>query len=163
MKTLNDYIRESILDDEDELIGRAKYAFNDPFHTIQHLCDNYSYKEFKHKIDYIDEILKPIKDKFMKHPKIKKNGIYIETRGPIMGRAYSVLLYTYVDNLRIDKTYLMYFDFVPQSKDNVRCYRNKSEVQRWGFSRVIDDVEKFLTDKYNFKKDIFDELNLKIR
>ena len=40
MKTLNDYIRESILDDEDVLIGDVKNTINDPFAAIVSVIDS---------------------------------------------------------------------------------------------------------------------------
>lgn len=41
MKTLNDYIRESILDDEDVLISNAKDDTENPFILLRNLYDQY--------------------------------------------------------------------------------------------------------------------------
>ena len=41
MKTLNDYIKESILDDEEELIGKAEKTANNPFELMYLLHEQY--------------------------------------------------------------------------------------------------------------------------
>ena len=44
MKTLNDYIKESILDDEEELMGRFRSDVNNPFINIHSVWFNYNKK-----------------------------------------------------------------------------------------------------------------------
>ena len=148
MKTLF----ESILDDEDVLVKDTKEHYNNPFLVIQALLNEYSLNEVKHKMDYIDKILKPIKDQFMKYTKIKKNGLGFDINNSYTGNnSYSLKFYTFHDGERM---VLFTFNYIPQSKDEIYCFKN-SIADELGYSMTLNGVSKFLISKYNFKQKYF--------
>ena len=145
MKTLY----ESILDDEDVLISRSIKDSQNPFYIIQTLFNEYSYKEVKRKMDYIDKILKPIKDQFMKYSKIQKNGLWLDiSESYISNDSYSLKFYTFHDGSRED---MLTFDFTPHSMSEIFCFKSTfTEIS--GYLNVLNGICKFLIDKYNFKQ-----------
>ena len=145
MKTLY----ESILDDEDVLVKDTKEYSNNPFLIIQALFNEYSYKEVKRKMDYIDKVLKPIKDQFMKYSKIKKNELRFDiSESYISNDSYSLKFYTFHDGSRED---MLTFDFTPHSTSEIFCFKSTfTEIS--GYLNILNGVSKFLINKYNFKQ-----------
>ena len=151
MKTLNDYIRESILDDEDVLISKSIEDSQNSFYIIKSLLNecNYNLKQARNKQEYIERILKPIKDQFMKYSKIKKNGLGFDIDNPFMNNyACSLIFYTFHGGERMP---LFEFVYELHSKDEMSCYIN-TIANESGYSTILNGVSKFLMDKYNFKQ-----------
>ena len=130
MKTLNDYIRESILDDEDELISRAKDAFDDPFTAVIAAIDSGMSRDDLQKF-----INSGVFDKFI------KNELYLVPEG------YFWELMTYNDGIASAGL---------KNKDNtitpfIIRYRRKTkqfdiEIYKFSHSGRVSDIFEY--DKY---------------
>ena len=79
MKTLNDYIRESILDDEEELMGRLGSDVKNSFTIIHPLWLNYNKKLPNIPDDELDYLMNSIfKDLKLDEPEVYKENGYIK-------------------------------------------------------------------------------------
>ena len=146
MKTLY----ESILDDEDVLVKDTKEYSNNPFLIIRALFNEYGLNEIKHKMDYIDKILKPIKDQFMKYTKIKKNGLRFDLDNfYTSNNSYSLKFYTFHDGEYTIVIPKCAVDLVEEGRALHHCVGTYSEKFDKGnsdiiFIRRIDQIEKSL-------------------
>ena len=110
MKTLNDYIRESILDDEEELMGRISGDVKNPFTMIHSLWLNYNKKLPNIPDDELDYLMNSIL-KDLELDKLKPNykrdfGLFEDDRLQVVARPSYVLKYPVFFYISFDDKYI---------------------------------------------------------
>lgn len=97
MKTLNDYIKESILDDEEELMGRFRSDVNNPFINIHSVWFNYN-KKLQNIPDnelnyFMNSVFKDLELDKLKPDYKREFGIWESDRLQVVARPSYVLKY----------------------------------------------------------------------
>lgn len=150
MKTLNDYIRESILDDEEELIGRLGGDFKNSFTTIYSLWLNYNKKLSNIPDDELDYLMNSIfKDLELDKlkPSYKRDfGLY-PNRLLVMARPSYVLKYPVFFYIYFEDKYIK-INFYSNNYYDFKEYKSISNILRKKFDFTTqqfpnDKVESF--------------------
>ena len=110
MKTLNDYIKESILDDEDVLIGKLSGDVKNSFTTIHSLWLDYNKKLPNIPDDELDYLMNSI-FKDLELDKLKPNykrdfGLFENDRLQVVARPSNVLKYPVFFYISFDDKYI---------------------------------------------------------
>lgn len=97
MKTLNDYIKESILDNEDELMSKLRSNANNPFIKLHAIWFNYNKKLSNIPNNELDDLMNSV-FKDLELDKLKPSykrefGIYKNDRLQVIARPSYVLKY----------------------------------------------------------------------
>lgn len=161
MKTLNDYIKESILDDEEELMNKASKDANNPFLTLKNLL----IENVKDKKDYTKEveklIQKPILDVIKKYPSLK-NIKFREHLSPFLYSNNKAIGYSYysddVEYGFLDITYHVKEDKLYIGINNTTSKYNYD----LGLHNLWDKINSTLIRDYNFKKTNFNKYMVEI-
>lgn len=152
MKTLNDYIRESILDDEDVLMDKSIDDSN-PIIKLYNICEEKKcepgYLEFDKEFRSILKQIKIPKDsiistsKFYNHPEL----IYIQRELPEEGLRWTPKKELFSFSFPKESTYW------DESKYRVFLTVNTHDknIPNWDDKERKKEINKF-TKKYNFKK-----------
>ena len=161
MKTLTDYIKESILDDEEELMGRASKDANNPFLTLKNLL----IENIKDKKDYTKEvkklIQKPILDVIKKYPPLKN----IKFR-----KHLSLFRYPYAKAVRYsyysDDAEYEFLDITYHVVNNKLYIGIDNTMSKYnydlGLHDLWDKINSTLIREYNFKKTDFNKYMVEI-
>lgn len=161
MKTLNDYIRESILDDEGELMGRASKVANNPFLTLKNLL----IENCKDKKDHTKEveklIQKPILDVIKKYPPLKN----IKFREHLSFFSYQNMKavgYSYYS----DDAKYGFLDITYQVKDDKLYIGINNTMSKYNYDLKLHDlwdkINSTLIRDYGFKETNFNKYMVEI-
>lgn len=97
MKTLNDYIKESILDNEDELMSKLRSNANNPFIKLHAVWFNYNKKLSNipnNELDYLmNSVFKDLELDKLKPSYKREFGMYEDNRLQVVARPSYVLKY----------------------------------------------------------------------
>jgi len=143
MKTLNDYIRESILDDEEELIGRLNDDFKNPFITILSTWLNYNKKLQNIPDDELYYLMNSI-FKDLKLDKLKPDygrdfGMFKSNRLQVIARPSYVLKYPVFFYISFEDKY-------------IRIYFYSNDYYKFKEYKIISNI---LRKKFDFTAESF--------
>lgn len=151
MKTLNDYIKESILDDEEELMGRLNGDVKNPFATIHSLWLNYNKKLPNIPDDELDYLMNSV-FKDLELDKLKPGykrdfGLYKDDRLQVVARPSYVLKYPVFFYISFNTKYIK-ITFYSNDYYNSKEYKTISNILRKKFDFTVepfpgDKVETF--------------------
>ena len=147
MKTLY----ESILDDEDALVGGLKKDANNPFIQLKYLLIE-NLKDAKDRTDEVEEIIKkPIIDVVKKHHSLKDREIWLRFHYYRSSKDLSYTLYFKDDNNEIQEA----ITITASNKD--RCmsiglnFTLDKSVKKYDTGTLVDNINKTLKKEYGFR------------
>lgn len=147
MKTLNDYIKESILDDEEELMGRLGGDVKNPLITIHSTWLNYNKKLSNIPDDELDYLMNSaFKDLELDKlkPSYKRDfGLFKDNRLQVIARPSYVLKYPVFFYISFEGKYIK-ISFYSNDYYNSKEYKTISNILQKKFDFT---VERFPGDK----------------
>jgi hypothetical protein len=147
MKTLY----ESILDDEDILVGDLKKDANNPFITLKYMLIE-NLEDAKDRSKEVEELIKkPIIDVVKKHPSLKGREIWMSFHYYRSSKDLSYALYFKDDNGEIQEA----ITITASNKD--RCmsiglnFPLDKSVKKYDTGTLVDNINKTLKKEYGFR------------
>lgn len=161
MKTLNDYIKESILDDEEELIDRASKDANNPFLTLKNLLIE-NFKDKKNHTKEVERLIqKPILDVIKKYPPLKNIKFRKHLSFSHSTNNKYVGYYYYSDNGEYG-----FLDITYSTESNKLYIGINSTMSKYNYDLKLydlwDKINSTLIQDYGFKKSNFNKYVVEI-
>ena len=151
MKTLNDYIKESILDDEEELMGRLGGDVKNSLIAIHSLWLNYNKKLPNipdNELDYLmDSVFKDLKLDKLKPDYRRDFGLYEDDRLQVVARPSYAFKYPVFFYISFEDKYIR-INFYSNDYYNSKEYKTISNILQKKFDFTVepfpgDKVETF--------------------